>query len=160
MIVGVRLDERLIHGQTLTNWIGLLGSTHVIVACDEVANDSLQVSALKMIVPSNLKTAIVTLEKAAQLLNDERSAKLKIFVLCRTPQDILKLCMHVPEIKAVNFAGYGLLMKTNTPNKKVIVPGYLLLDEDDEKVMKQIQNRGIECYCQVVPSQPKKQLEF
>lgn len=160
MIVGVRLDERLLHGQTMTNWIGLLNASHIVIACDEVANDKLQSASLKMVVPTNLKCSISTVEKAAQILNDPRAKKLRIFVLCRTPQDLLALVKKVPEIQEVNLAAYGFLVKTNVKNKKNIIPCFLAADDDDYEAMKQIKALNIRCYSQVVPSQSMKELNF
>ena len=160
MIVGVRLDERLLHGQTMTNWIGLLKTSHIVIACDEVANDKLQLASLKMVVPSNIKCSISTVEKAAQILNDPRAEKLRIFVLCRTPQDLLELIKKVPEIKEANIAAYGFLVKTKIPNKKNLIPCFLTVDDEDLEALKEIQEKNVHCYSQVVPSQSKKELDF
>ncbi len=55
MIVGFRIDDRLIHGQVIATWLKTLGVTHLIVASDEVAADPKRQQILKVILPQNVK---------------------------------------------------------------------------------------------------------
>lgn len=55
MIVGFRIDERLIHGQVIATWLKTLGVTHLIVASDEVAADPQRQTILKVVLPQNVK---------------------------------------------------------------------------------------------------------
>ena len=54
MIKMLRIDERLIHGQVAVVWSKALSITHIIVANDDVVNNELQITSMKMAVPDNM----------------------------------------------------------------------------------------------------------
>lgn len=160
MIAEVRLDERLIHGQTMASWLSFLQATHILIASDTVAADPFQISALKMAVPSDYKLLIASTEKAANILQDERSAKLKMFVLCKTPSDVWNLIRQYPEIHEVNFAAYGQIIKAGVPNRITLIPGQLVVDQEDQQILRQIEALGISCVAQTVPVLSRKPISF
>src|SRR4030067_558554 len=154
MVLQLRLDERLVHGQVGVSWIRHLGATHLIVANDAVANDDFQKNLMKIGIPSETKCMIVTINKAIELLNDPRSEHLKIFVIVQTPQDVLKIVDGVKSITEVNIANYGLVVKEKVPNKTVI-GGFLSIDEEDKKCIIEIQSKVSNTYHQPVIDLPK-----
>ncbi len=159
MIKQVRLDERLTHGQVNTKWINYLGATHVVVVDDASATDSFQTNLLKMSIPENVKSMILTCDKAIQILNDPRCENMNIFVVVKTPQYVLKLVENVPSIKEVNIANYGFQHKYNVPNK-LKVNNNLNLDEDDLRCVKLIIEKVENCYHQVLSDTPRKTLNL
>ncbi|MCT1901956.1 PTS sugar transporter subunit IIB [Oceanobacillus sojae] len=160
MIVEIRLDERLVHGQTMTNWMSFFGATHVLVVNEATANDPLQVTALKMAVTGNYKLLVTNTKKAADILNDERSKNFKIYVLCKTPQDVLELTQLVPGIKEVNLASYGRIEKANIPNRKELVSGQLIVDDEDLQTLREIESSGIKCVMHVLPATQRTKLNI
>ena len=159
MLLQLRLDERLVHGQVGVSWIRHLGATHLIVANDAVADDTFQKNLMKVGLPSETKCMIVSIDKAIELLNDPRSEPLKMFVIAQTPQDVLKLVDGVKSIKEVNIANYGLIVKEKVPNKTVI-NGFLSFDEEDIKCVMEIQSKVSNTYHQPVIDLPKKKLKL
>ena len=67
-IIHVRLDERLIHGQVATMWLGNLGITRVMIVDDGVVKDELAKASLKTAVPGGLRLSILKTETAAARL--------------------------------------------------------------------------------------------
>ena len=55
MIVCLRVDERLIHGQVAMTWTKELKLNGLVVASDEAASNELQKMTLKMAVPEGIK---------------------------------------------------------------------------------------------------------
>ena len=159
MVLQLRIDERLTHGQVCTTWINTLKATHVIVANDQVANDDFQKSIMGMGIPSSVKSIFTTLEKAVGILNDPRSEFLKIFLVAKTPKDALYLVEHVEGIEQVNLANYGVLVKSD---KKIVysLNVFVFLDEDDVNYVKQIQNKVKSVYFQDIVGKSKKMIEF
>lgn len=62
--VNIRIDDRLIHGQVATRWSTGLRATRIMVIDNDVANDDVQKSVLRMAAPSGISTSIITEEKA------------------------------------------------------------------------------------------------
>ena len=81
-MIYLRLDERLMHGQVTTTWVGVLGITHIVLANDEVAKDEVHCQLLKMSAPQGIRLMIVPVERAVRILNDPRCEKMKLLAIC------------------------------------------------------------------------------
>ena len=64
-IVGCRIDGRLIHGQVANLWAGKLNVSRIMVVDDEVVNNDVEKSGLKLATPPGVKLSILPIEKAA-----------------------------------------------------------------------------------------------
>ena len=89
MVIGLRVDERMLHGQVAVTWMGQLSPDSILIANDEVVNNEMSKMALKMVKPEGVKMAIRSIDDGAEVLNDKRAKNLKIFVIVRTIQDAL-----------------------------------------------------------------------
>ena len=69
----IRVDDRLIHGQTIVAWCPTLSIKEIIAVDDESAKNPVLKSIMTMGVPSSYKTHIVTTEEAKKLLAVESS---------------------------------------------------------------------------------------
>lgn len=58
-IVGCRIDGRLIHGQVANLWAGKLNVSRIMVVDDEVVNNDIEKSGLKLATPPGLGFAIL-----------------------------------------------------------------------------------------------------
>lgn len=161
MILQLRIDERLAHGQVCTTWINTLGASHVIIANDPVASDDLQKTIMKMGMPSTVKSMFATLDKAIDLLNNPKSKPLKMFVVTQTPKDALYLVERINGIDQVevNLANYGQLIRSNKEIKENL-SGMVLLDEDNIALVKQIQGKVKSVYFQDIVGRPKHNIKF
>lgn len=112
MVVELRIDERLAHGQVCVSWTHFFGATHLIVANDKVANDAMQKSIMRMGIPENVKSMFCTVDKAVELINNPKSSSLRIFVVVNCPEDGEKVVTRTNhQIKDVNLANFGSLYK-------------------------------------------------
>lgn len=59
----IRVDDRLVHGQITTNWIGYLNIEKIIVIDDKTATTPMLKSIMSMAVPNTIEMEIVTQEK-------------------------------------------------------------------------------------------------
>ncbi len=57
-----RIDDRLIHGQVVTFWSRRLNINRIVIASDEVAQDSFLKKVLKMTAPPGMKVNVLTQE--------------------------------------------------------------------------------------------------
>lgn len=70
MIVCLRVDERLIHGQVAMTWTKELKLNGLVVASDEAASNELQKMTLKMAVPEGIKCIIKSVEDVTTILDE------------------------------------------------------------------------------------------
>jgi len=155
MIVAFRVDERLIHGQIIATWLKTLGVTHLIVANDEVAHDIPRQTALKIVLPQDIKCLIKSVEEVVTVLKDPRCESMKILLIVGNPQDAFRIAQEIPSIDEVNLANYGSITKPEIKDK-VSVSRMVYLDQDDVEATNQLINLGLTVFTQKTPSDRSK----
>ena len=100
-ITHIRIDDRLIHGQVATMWTNELGATRIMVINDEVANNDMQKSLLRMAAPPNVSTSIITRETAVKNISSGKYKGQKVFIVVKSPLDILYLLNNGLDIKEI-----------------------------------------------------------
>ena len=99
-IVSLRIDERLIHGQGQI-WIKALGVNTVIVANDEASIDPIQQTLMKTVVPKSIAMRFFSVQHTCDIIM-KASPKQVIFIVCKTPEDALKLIAGGVPVKEIN----------------------------------------------------------
>jgi PTS system mannose-specific IIB component len=155
MIVFLRIDERLIHGQIAMAWTKTLSVTHIVVANDEIIGEELQKTALKMAAPADVKTAVKNINDAIELLRDERLINKRVMVIVKRPKDALRIVKVIPGIPFVNVGNCGFL--GDTAGVKDYIK-YIRLSDADLASLKEIQTI-VPVELQVVPDSAKKTLK-
>ena len=107
MIVCLRVDERLIHGQVAMTWTKELKLNGLVVASDEAASNELQKMTLKMAVPEGIKCIIKSVEDVTTILDDPRSESMRLMVLVPMVKDAVTLCKRYKNIEMVNIGNAG-----------------------------------------------------
>lgn len=88
-IAALRIDERLVHGQGQL-WIKTLGVNTVIVANDEAANDPIQQTLMKTVIPKTIAMRFFTVQHTCDVIY-KASPKQVMFIICKSAEDALKL---------------------------------------------------------------------
>lgn len=151
MIIQIRVDDRLIHGQIAVVWSKQFGSTHMVVANDKAANDEVQKMTLKMATPSGVKVLVQSVDKAIEVFNDPRSEKIKMFVLTDTITDALKIAKKC-DVQSINVANVG---RFDTSPSKIKLNSDVGCNPEEFEALKEIAELDIETIHWVIPSQPK-----
>ena len=91
MIVQLRIDERLIHGQITTAWSRFLDVSRIVVANDRLSKDELTTQTLLMSAPAGKKVAVRSIENTITLLSDPRIDTVRVLVIVDNPKDAVTL---------------------------------------------------------------------
>lgn len=91
--VYVRVDDCLIHGQTIVAWCPTLGIQEIIAIVDVSAQNPMLKSILTMGVPKNYKTNIVTTAEANELLKKESDKNRLIIV--KFPEKLAEISENI-----------------------------------------------------------------
>ena len=158
MIVSVRVDDRLVHGQVVTNWIKSLNVNSVVVANDLVADDEMQKTVTKMALGGDIKSIVTSIEKSIKLLNDPRCDTMRILVVCKSIHDAYLLSCNVSSIKDVNIANYYRDADPNDKSKKSITKTLKINSEEADEIRK-IVELGVNCYTQSAVTDSAKKLK-
>ncbi|MGG5348169.1 MULTISPECIES: PTS system mannose/fructose/N-acetylgalactosamine-transporter subunit IIB [unclassified Enterococcus] len=157
MISMIRIDDRLVHGQVAVKWSKELGISRIVVVSDGIAQNEIQVSALKMAGPSGVKVAVLSLEKAIAILNDPRSEQLKILVVTNEPKYVAGLVPKLKEKPMLNMANYGRIGGSLSDKEKITETVYL--SEEDKETLKEIFDAGYDFSYQPLPDDTPQSLK-
>ena len=136
-IILTRIDNRLIHGQVATQWTGSIGANLLLVANDEVAEDKLRQRLMDMAAPQSASTRYFTIQKTIDIIHKASDSQ-KIFIICETPQAVLKLVEGGVPIKKVNIGNMHM------SKGKTQVVGSVAVDQDDVDTFRKLLEAGVE----------------
>lgn len=145
-ILLTRIDNRLIHGQVGVTWVNHLGANLILVANDQVANDSVQQSLMEMVVPDAIATRFFTVQKTIDVIY-KASESQHIFIVCKTPQDVLRLVEGGVTIKKVNIGNMHF------SKGKTQISSTVSLDENDKATFRKLKALGVQLEIRRVPDE-------
>lgn len=158
MIVMVRLDERMIHGQVAIKWSRHTGVDRIVVANDEAAANPLIQKSLMMAAPDTAKTAIKDVGASIELLRDPKAAQHKILIIVSTPEDLLRIVTEVSDIPLVNVGNYGRVAPKVNGEPRKSYRKNLYAYESEVLVLQKVIETGIKCNYQTVPDDAPEEL--
>jgi mannose/fructose/N-acetylgalactosamine-specific phosphotransferase system component IIB len=151
----VRVDDRLIHGQTVVAWCPTLSITEIIAIDDESAKNPTLKSIMKMGVPSSYTTHIVTTEEANQLLAQESSVNRLVIV--KLPEKLTAIETGI--LKAESIILGNIAKREDTVHKVSGATGIFYLSDHDISIIDNIAAKGIEVCFQQLPNTSKTSWE-
>lgn len=143
-ILLTRIDNRLIHGQVATMWSGVLGANLLLVANDAVSADEFRQGLMNMAAPSYAQTRYFSIQKTCDIIQKASDAQ-KIFIICETPTDVLRLVEGGVPIKKVNIGNMHMA------EGKRQVATTVAVDDKDVEAFKKLQELGVELEIKRVP---------
>lgn len=153
MIKLVRVDHRLIHGQVALVWANAIDSNCILVANDDVINNPIQQTTLKLAAPHNTKVVIKNIQDSAIAINSKKTDKYKLLIVVKTIKDALRLTGLVSTISEVNIGG----VKESLGSKQLAHSIYVTSEEKND--LEEMIKKGIFVYGQQVPSDQKLDLK-
>ena len=151
MIIQIRVDDRLIHGQIAVVWSKHFNTTHMVVANDKAAANEVQQMALKMATPSGIKVLIRSVDDAIKIFNNPKSEKVKMFVLTNSVRDALKIALNC-DVQSINVANVG---RFDSSDKKIKLNSDVVCNPEELEALKEVSNLNIETIHWVIPTNPK-----
>ncbi|MGX8833408.1 PTS sugar transporter subunit IIB [Amedibacillus sp. YH-ame6] len=149
-LVGLRVDERLIHGQVATAWTNKVGAQRIMVIDDLAVKSDMDKMALKMACPANCKLSILSSDKAVWNLKDNKYGDEKIFIVCKHPKYFLKLLEN-----EIYFDDLVLGNMSSRIGSKMLRKSVYVTDEDIQ-IIKQITDKGVHVVLQMTPGDTKE----
>ena len=149
-IVAVRVDSRLIHGQTANLWHGYWNCDRYIIIDDETANDPTLKAVMRIACPQGIKLSVLTEDKAVEYLTEDgHYGNEKIVIIVKFLSGLVKLIEAGVKLDC-NKIVVGTMVIGEGRNK-VINKNVKLSDEDIQQ-FHYLADKGIELVHQVVPT--------
>lgn len=151
-IVLTRIDNRLVHGQVATQWTNVIGANLILVANDTVASNKMRQSLMDMAAPNGVATRYFSIQKTIDVIH-KAAERQKIFIICETPQDVLKLVEGGVPIKKVNIGNMHM------SEGKRQVAQVVAVDDSDVEAFKKLREKGVELEIRKVPTESAENVE-
>lgn len=149
----VRVDDRLIHGQVLTQWVGEINAQKIVVIDDEVSQDKMRKNILKFACPSDIKMAVYSAEKAAEVWAKNKFGAYNVMVLFRDV-NMIKKCKDLGLV----FDEVSLGQMSITDGREQIHRTFGL-SEQEAKTLLDLERDGMTIYFRMTPMDSKENLD-
>ena len=141
----VRIDDRVIHGQTMTRWTKARTVDGILVVGDNIAHDKLRRKVLKA-AANELKVGIYTVAEAGDKIQKGMDSKKKFFLISDSPKTFAQLIdMGVDFGKVLNVGPMNTRPGTKVLGRTVAI------DQDDYNAFEDIAAHGIDIQFQLLP---------
>ena len=145
MISLFRIDDRLIHGQVVLGWGGVIRPDRIVVADDAVASNEWERNLYASAAPAEVKVSILSLAEAAQLLKSGIFDAEKVLLLVRHPRSVIVLMDLGLPVNEVNVGG----LHYREGREKMLENVYL--DAEERNVMRDLAKRGVVLDARALP---------
>lgn len=147
-VVLFRIDERLIHGQVVTAWVGHVKAKSIMVVDDASSSNPVLTKVLKMAAPPGIPVSVYNVDTAIGALARGNEGD-RIMLITKTPETAQRLISGIRNDnvlpREINMGNAG-----KTPERTKITPN-VYLDAGGLAALKEIKARGYEVYFQTVP---------
>ena len=144
-IVLARIDERLIHGHVMTQWVRSRHFNTIEIVDDKTASDAFLKQVCLMAVPKDFTPLCHTVDEAAAYLLGEQGPE-EILLLVKIPDTIERLVEKGVELTELNAGGMGI-----RPGRERICRDIAVSPEERE-VFRRLIAKGIDVFVQRVPN--------
>lgn len=148
MILKIRIDDRLLHGQVAYSWKSALSYDAIVIASDSAAKDEVRKMALKLCCPDGVRLATRTVEDAAELLRNPKLKSMRVFVIAPDPETVCRLTGLLEEKPPINVGGMQMREGKTMFSKAVYV------DSTDVEYLDRLAEQGYTVEVQEVPATP------
>jgi PTS system N-acetylgalactosamine-specific IIB component len=145
-ILLTRIDNRLVHGQVGVTWVNHLGANLIVVANDDVAEDTVQQDLMEMVIPDSIGIRFFSIQTTIDVIHDAADEQL-IFLVVKTPQDVLRLVEGGVPIDKVNIGN----MHYSEGKEQIF--STVSVDESDKEAFRKLRDYGVKLEVRRVPDE-------
>ncbi|HBM2980037.1 PTS sugar transporter subunit IIB [Klebsiella michiganensis] len=150
MITLLRVDHRLLHGQVAFSWTQYVGADCILIANDNVPEDELRKTTIKLAKPPSVKLVIKNINDAIESIKSGVTDKYHLFIVVESVNDAWRIASAVEGIKSINLGG----IKAKAGSKNISKTINLLPEEIEQ--LQQLVGKGVEVEIRQVPNDRKQ----
>ena len=143
----VRVDNRLVHGQILEAWVPFLKAVSIIVVNDEVAEDLIRESVIRMVVPSSIELHVFGVDDFSESCSLQTWKFGRSIILFDTIGDALRAYQHGFVYDRINIGN------VHDGEVKCCLSPSIFLGRKEAKDLRTLVDSGVTVEIQSVPTE-------
>lgn len=151
--LAVRVDDRLIHGQVVTQWVKVFKAQKIVVIDNHVAKDKMQKNILKFAAPPEMKVSILSVDKAAEIWNKNQFGNLNVFVLFKDVKQIAELNQKGVKFDEITLGNMSIIGERKKIYKST---GFT---REEAQTLFDLQKDGVKLFFQTQPTDRKGSID-
>lgn len=136
-----RVDDRLVHGRFISDWILYYKPTNLIIIDDGLVDDYFMSGVYKALLPLWLPASILSVFDAGKLLRQETNKHECIMLLAKTP------------VEFASIVAMGVHLQSITLANKIYFPNKLEIPPASQEALYSLQKKGVKINAQLSPQE-------
>lgn len=149
-----RIDERLVHGIVVAQWLNLTKAQRIMVIDDEVAKDEMRKATMRMSKPVGVGMSLIDENTATQNIKNGKYDDHDVFIVVNNVEVLYRLLKNNIKIPKVNI---GIML--DRENREKFGKSFAATKEELE-LLNEIKKMGVKVSYQFAPSDVEKDLEI
>lgn len=149
MIVLLRVDDRLLHGQVAKTWTKKYSVDEILIVSDEVVDDEFSKMTLCLAKPSNVKLRFVGLDKVKEELLESESSEKNVMCITSNFQDMDRVICVLPQTRYVNVGG----LRNCQSGENIQITPTVFVTPKDVAIIKKWDENGIQIGIRQIPGE-------
>lgn len=146
MIILVRVDDRLLHGQIICAWVPFIKADSLVVASDEAAGDSLVSEIIESCGCKGLSVHVKKVTDAIDYITKNGSGAERVILIVGDLRDALRIYQEGFRFNSLNLGNIH-----HEDNGRKITPS-VIINSEDEKIIKKLEESGVAIDIRDVPA--------
>ncbi|MBI1911847.1 MAG: PTS sugar transporter subunit IIB [Deltaproteobacteria bacterium] len=146
MVIVVRVDDRLLHGQIICAWVPFANADSLLVASDEAASDSLVSDIIEACGCKGLSVYVKSIEDSVRYVSDTDEADERIILITGDLHDAMRIYE-----KGMRFTSLNLGNIHHEENGRKITPS-IIVNQEDEEIIGRFESLGVKIEIRDVPA--------
>lgn len=148
MVILVRVDDRLLHGQIICAWVPYIQADSLIVASDEAAKDSLVSEIIESCGCNGLTVKVKNIEDAVNCVTTGACTNDRVILIVGDLQDAMKVYQTGMRFTSLNLGNIH-----HEEEGRQITPS-VILNSEDEAIIENFRELGVAIDIRDVPASP------
>lgn len=152
-IVLIRVDDRLVHGQTIEAWVPYCNANCLIVANDEAAKNRLQKTAIESCASRAITIKVEDIKEAVSDINSKDAGRENVMVIVSSLKDVMRLYSWGLKISSINIGNIH-----HNGGSMMLSPS-VFIDKEDWGFLLKFKELGINIDIRAVPADKPLKIE-
>ena len=151
MVILIRVDDRLLHGQIICSWVPFVNADSLVVASDEAASDSLVSEIISACGCNELSVIVKSVADTVAYLNGDGGAEARVMLVVGELRDAMRLYELGMKFSSINLGNIH-----HEDNGRVITPS-IIVNSEDEAVLRRLRDLGVSIEIRDIPKNESRE---